>query len=101
MLILEPPAGCDLLVTTQAAAISFARLAAEEVTETDVETAVARALMFMFRSGSAASCQVAMQPTKFRTGVEALRALCRFAKPLARPEPRCRRVVAGLRQSLA
>ena len=101
MLILEPPAGCDFLVTAQAALISPARLAAEEVTETDVETAVARAFKSMFRSGSAASCQLAMQPTKFTTGVEALRALCRFAKPLARPGPRCRRVVAGLRQSLA
>lgn len=95
VLILEPPACSDFAVAQQALLTSAAKLLAEEVTVTDLDTVLANAIRFMFKSGSADSCQVAIEPIRFTTGVEALRALCRFARPLARPGPRCSKVVAG------
>ena len=39
---------------------------------------------------------VAWSPTMLTIGTRALRALCRFASPLPRPQPRCKSVAAGL-----
>src|SRR5690625_3697214 len=41
-------------------------------------------------------CQVAWSPTMLITGVLPLRALCRLARPLPSPGPRCSSVAAGL-----
>ena len=46
-------------------------------------------------SGASARCQVAWSPTRFTTGVPARRALCRFARPLAKPGPRWSSVSGG------
>ncbi len=42
-------------------------------------------------------CQVAWSPTQLTMPDRARRALCRLARPLARPGPQCSRVAAGLR----
>ena len=42
------------------------------------------------------TCCVAWSPTMLSTGTRPLRALCRLARPLPSPQPRCRRVAAGL-----
>ena len=39
---------------------------------------------------------VAWSPTMLTTGTLPLRALCRLARPLPRPQPRCKSVAAGL-----
>ena len=79
---------------------SVDRVCNEDVMTTPLDTLFARAEMSMLSKGSEASCQVAMQPTRFTTGVEARRALCKFARPFANPGPRCKSVAAGLRRSL-
>ena len=68
---------------------------------TAAETVAAIAEMSIDSTGSASTCHVAMSPTSTQTGLRALRALCKFAIPLARPGPRCNSTAAGRRDILA
>jgi len=84
----------------EATATASAASAATSSTEAEVRSHVdtLRATVSMSDSSWASYClwYVAWSPTMFTTGVWPLRALCRLARPLPRPGPRCSSTAAGL-----
>src|SRR5690606_23610333 len=83
------PAAC------QARTNSSAVFSGPVVRPTQPDTGRASDSMSLDSGGSATWCQLAWSPTTLTTGECARRALCRLAIPLAKPGPKCRRVIAG------
>ena len=55
----------------------------------------ARVWMSLVSGASKAKCAVAWSPTTLTMPEPAFLALCKFAKPFARPGPKCNSVAAG------
>src|SRR5271157_6653387 len=83
-----------------AAAIASAVFLDSEAVDSHVychpDTVVARASISIVRGASEARCQEACSPITLNTGVRARLALCKFASPLLKPGPKCKRIMAGL-----
>ncbi len=79
-----------------ASAMSPASAPADLFSRTHPDIGLASETMSLVSGASAARCHVAWSPITLTMGVFARRALCRFARPLARPGPRCTSVIAGL-----
>ena len=78
-----------------ASAMSAAADSAWVVVWTKCDIGLASPAMSDVRGALAAMCQVACSPTMDTTGEPALRALCKLARPLASPGPRCNSASAG------
>jgi hypothetical protein len=88
-------ATCPARAAATAAAASAPISVVRVLSRTQPDTAPAIAAMSDCSGASYFAWVVAWSPTTLTTGVPARRALCRLARPLARPGPRCSRVAAG------
>ncbi len=87
--------GAVIDAATDSAASRHSAAVLAEV-RTQVDTLRATVSMSDCSCASYFTWWVAWSPTMLTTGTRPLRALCRLARPLPSPQPRCSRVAAGL-----
>ena len=88
-----PPGAARAACTARAASAATDR----ELLDSQIQDDTGRAKPTMSEVSGASYCRwwVAWSPTTLMIGDAARRALCRFARPLASPGPRCNSTTAG------
>ena len=89
-----PGADCEAATASAAASPTSSAVSADLI---HCETGAAKPAMSLASGASSVRWLTAWSPTMLTTGERARRALCRLARPFARPGPRCSSVQAGLR----
>ena len=89
--LIARPDGSQVITTERRGSIAEAA----RVVRTQCDTGRAMPSISAVSGASSAMCARACSPTTLTIPERALRALCRLAKPLPSPGPRCNRVAAG------